>query len=35
MTSPADARREIKALLDAKYGRTKPTPIAAMVGKDI
>lgn len=31
----ADARRETKLLLDAKYAAKKPTPITAMVGKDI
>ena len=31
----ADARRETKALLNAKYGARKPTPIATMVGKEI
>ena len=31
----ADARRETKALLNAKYGTKKPVPIAAMVGRDI
>lgn len=31
----ADARRETKLLLAAKYGQVTPTKIAAMIGKEI